>query len=73
MNFPTGLCSDPDLLLPFANDRAGTIKYKTNPATAYQHFQVRTCFFLFLRARAFPEILLYVCMYGYCLYVQIAS
>jgi len=34
-----GLCSGPDLLLPFANDRAGTIKYKTNPATAYNQFQ----------------------------------
>lgn len=34
-----GLCSGPDLLLPFANERAGTIKYKTNPATAFGQLQ----------------------------------
>ena len=68
MNFPTGLCSDPDLLLPFANDRAGTIKYKTNPATAYQHFQVRTCFFFFCaRAHSRKYFCMFVCMGIVCM------
>ena len=35
-----GLNSEADILLPFANDRGGTIKYKTNPALAYQQLQV---------------------------------
>jgi len=34
-----GLSSDPDLLLPFANERAGTIKYKTNPSIVFQDFK----------------------------------
>ena len=44
--FNLGLNSEADILLPFANDRGGTIKYKTNPALAYQQLQVVLCFFL---------------------------
>ncbi len=35
-----GLNTEGDILLPFANDRGGTIKYKTNPTLAYQQLQV---------------------------------
>jgi len=34
-----GLNTEGDILLPFANDRGGTIKYKTNPTLAYQQLQ----------------------------------
>ena len=38
--FFLGLNTEGDILLPFANDRGGTIKYKTNPTLAYQQLQV---------------------------------